>query len=476
MKTFRQADSRWGSHKYPSGGYTMANSGCGCTAVADIVSTNPKYSKYTPDTIRPYMIKEGFATRGHGTTWNGIRKTLEHYGFVVANPDTMTELFKLLEKGVYKYGVLLFGKGSRGGITWTAGGHYVAYSNYKVVNGKHYLYTHDPGGRHHDGWYCYETQMKGLVKNVWCCYLKDDKKDKTVTVTTNCIDISAYQGVISVDTFKKMKSDIPYCIIRSGYTSQSKFKMYEDKCFKKNIVNAHKAGMGIGIYHYSQATTVEEARKEAQFVLKTIAKYKSYITLPVAFDWEFGGRLSASKAKSNGKTKNGKICNAFCSIINSAGYIAMVYANLSTLNNYLPDDLYKSWKIWVAQYNTTCDYKHKYYLWQYTSSAKVSGISGNVDMSKTYPVEKTSKGEKYTGTFPTLPSDGYLKVGKKGKNVEYLQKFLIWAGYSVGSAGADGKFGSKTEQAVIDFQTDCGLVPDGLFGKKSLAAAKAYTK
>ena len=60
----------------------------------------------------------------------------------------------------------------------------------------------------------------------------------------------------------------------------------------------------------------------------------------------------------------------------------MVYANLSTFNNYIEDDIYKSWKIWIAQYNKTCDYKHKYYLWQYTSSGKVDGLSGRIDMNK----------------------------------------------------------------------------------------------
>lgn len=177
-KTFRQADSRWGSHKYPSGEYNLANSGCGCVSCADLIVSNPKYSKYTPEPIRKWMVKQGFAIRGQGTTWAGIKKTLEHYGLKAKWLDTMTELFKLLESG-YDCGILLFRAGTRGGVTWTSGGHYVAFSGYKVKNGKHYLYMRDPGPRHHDGWYCYETTMKGLVVNCWAASVPKNKKTIT---------------------------------------------------------------------------------------------------------------------------------------------------------------------------------------------------------------------------------------------------------------------------------------------------------
>lgn len=53
-----------------------------------------------------------------------------------------------------------------------------------------------------------------------------------------------------------------------------------------NIINAAAAGLNVGIYHYSQAISVSEAKKEAEFCLNTIKKYKSYINLPVFFDWE----------------------------------------------------------------------------------------------------------------------------------------------------------------------------------------------
>ena len=199
-KIYRQADSRWGKLKYPSGGYTVAGSGCGlCACVHNIIEI-PKYANYTPIDVRPYMVGQGFATKGHGTTWNGITKTLQHYGFGVATPNissSMSGAWAYLNKsGAPKQGVLLFKAGTRGGVRWTSGGHYVAFLNYKVQNGKHYFYTKDSGGRHHDGWYCYETTMRGLLPKIWIVTSKPD-------VPTVAKPTGKYSGTIPSATLKK---------------------------------------------------------------------------------------------------------------------------------------------------------------------------------------------------------------------------------------------------------------------------------
>lgn len=92
----------------------------------------------------------------------------------------------------------------------------------------------------------------------------------------------------------------------------------------------------------------------------------------------------------------------------------------------------------------------------------------------------TSKAEKktYAGTFPTLPSCGWLQRGDTGTQVKNLQKLLNWFG-NYGLA-VDGDFGIKTKNAVVDFQQ--AVFPndkkqwDGLFGKESLEKAKAVKK
>lgn len=223
-----------------------------------------------------------------------------------------------------------------------------------------------------------------------------------------CIDVSNWQGVITVDNWKKVKKTAPYVMIRCSLTyQQEKFKIEKDKSFVQNIKNANKAGMKIGVYHYSQAISIEEAQKEAAFVIKTIAPYKKYISLPVTIDWEFStkydekkkkyvdGRLNSAKAKKLGKTKCKKIIDAFCKAVKKEGYTPMVYANLSTLTNYISVKLKDSWKIWVAHYARSCGWKYKKYMWQYTEKAKVSGITGNVDMNYIYlPEPKTTAKKK----------------------------------------------------------------------------------
>lgn len=294
-------------------------------------------------------------------------------------------------------------------------------------------------------------------------------------MATKTADISAWQGSISMKTWQSNRASVPYVILRSSYTTQKGFNLYKDKVFDNNIKTAYQAGLKIGVYHYSQACNENEARKEAEFVVKKISQYKSYITLPVFFDWEFGGRLSSYIAKQKGKQGCKQICDAFCKVIKKAGYKTGVYANLSTLNAYLPSDLYKSWSIWVAQYNSKCNYKHPYIMWQYTSGGSMKGISGRIDLNWWYGTQPEPVPiSPYHGTFPTLPKRGWFSSGDKGQQVKYLQTFLNWyGGYGL---AVDGIVGRKTIQAVREYQGREKLKVDGAFGTESLKRAKVVRR
>ena len=208
---------------------------------------------------------------------------------------------------------------------------------------------------------------------------KPAKKPPKLYVPTEgdqCYDLSDHQGALSVDYFKGLKKKGINCVIlRSSYTKCAFFGLRVDAHFANNIKHAIKAGMHIGIYHFSSALSTTESKKEAKFCLQTIEPYMEHIDLPVAIDTEFGvktvdgdPRFTAKVAKKLGKTKMGAIAYAFTDVIKAAGYEPMVYANLSFFNNYFPADIRKKLKIWVAQYSNKCEYKYKYYLWQYTST------------------------------------------------------------------------------------------------------------
>lgn len=379
-KDFAQYDSRWGSKGYPKKPYTMAGNGCGATSCADIIVTNPKYKKITPDTIRKWMIKHGYAVAGHGTAWAGISACLKAYGFKVTNHPTMPEFFKAMAKGD-RCGIILFRAGTRGGVTWTTGGHFVSVSGYKYKNKKHYLYINDPYRRNHDGWYCYETTMMGLIPQVWSCYLPkaDPKTPETKEKKSKGFDISYWQGKHPKSDFvKAKKAGFDFVVIRTSYTASH--KMETDSCFSTNYKTAKATGMKIGVYHYSTAKTVSEAKLEAEYTMKVLGDRK--LDLPIFIDFEDSTQRKLSKEKSR------DVIMAFCNTVKKRGYKSGVYASYDFLTNHIaeiPSGTY----VWLAQY-PKATYKGRYNFHQYASNGAVAGF-GKVDVDYYYIGGKNQK-------------------------------------------------------------------------------------
>lgn len=387
-KTFKQADSRWGSKNYD--GSSMANSGCGPTAVADLAyAVN---SKITPWTVAKWMKEKGYAVKGWGTAWDGIPAAMKHFGLKdVKNVEKMTDIYDYLKKGYCA--VFLMSSGSRGGVTWTTSGHFIAVTGYKYQNKKHYFYTRDPGFRNHDGWFCYETQMKGLIPQVWVGRVGEAKPKKP---KYKVIDVSEHQGNID---WKKVKADgVVGAIIR--YADGN----HLDPCFDKNMKNAKAAGLHIGAYIYSRAKTKAGAEKEATRLFNACKKYSP--DLPLYID------LEASNLSKYANT----VANAFIAKMKALGGFAGVYANLNWWNNYLTKVTPPA--RWVAQYKkgiTKCEYNGPLGMWQYSNSGKVSGIKGRVDMDWLYV--------KYWEKKPTPPTPpkktNAQKIVDKAKEFAY---------------------------------------------------------
>lgn len=211
----------------------------------------------------------------------------------------------------------------------------------------------------------------------------DTKKDNVDLLPKKCIDVSYYQGKISKSNWQKIKSTCGYAICRASYTHQSRFKMEPDSTFATNFTNAKAAGLKVGAYHYSQAISVAEAKKEAEYLCAILAKYAKP-TFYVVCDFEYGDRLNSKIGK-----KASDIANAFCDVVKSHGYQPCIYANTLTLKSNLTNPKYP---VWVAQYASSCTYKKPKVMWQYTSRGRVDGIdakhtnngSANVDLSYVY--------------------------------------------------------------------------------------------
>ena len=167
---YKQTDSRWSSLAYPTKKSTFGGNGCGCCACVHVAMEQDSKSDWNPNSLRKYMCDKGYAVSGQGTTWNGITETLKYIGHsnvVKIWSQPMSEAWTELNKGD-RIGVILFNSSKApNGTRWTTGGHYVAFTDYKIKDGKHYFYCKDSGNRNHDGWYTYENSMKGCVSKVW---------------------------------------------------------------------------------------------------------------------------------------------------------------------------------------------------------------------------------------------------------------------------------------------------------------------
>ncbi|MEA4920728.1 MAG: GH25 family lysozyme [Clostridiaceae bacterium] len=200
------------------------------------------------------------------------------------------------------------------------------------------------------------------------------------------IDVSVHQGTI--DWQKVKKAGVHFAMIRvggRGYGMEG--NMYDDVNFQKNIEGAIAAGINVGVYYFSQAITVDEAKEEANYVLKKIQGYD--ISYPVVFDWE---RIGGNESRTYGLETDllCQIANTFCGMVKDAGYTPMIYFN--SYCGYIKYDLSKinQYGFWFARYSDTPGFYYNFQMWQYSDKGSVSGISGNVDLNLSF-VDYASK-------------------------------------------------------------------------------------
>ena len=98
------------------------------------------------------------------------------------------------------------------------------------------------------------------------------------------MDVSEFQGE-DTDWQQVKESGIDFVIVRLGYRAYGESGVLVlDDMFDQNVQGALSAGLEVGVYFFSQATTLSETVEEADFVLEHIRQYD--ITAPVVFDTE----------------------------------------------------------------------------------------------------------------------------------------------------------------------------------------------
>ena len=213
--------------------------------------------------------------------------------------------------------------------------------------------------------------VKAPLKRAKVLYEDVIRKHKS-SKTKIGIDVSKWQGEIDFDKLKAAK--VEFMMIRVGTQKDFKKDSRIDEYFKRNIEEAKRVGIPVGVYYFTYATSIKEAKEQAQWVKKQIAKYD--IDYPVVFDWEsfkYFNNLNISLYDLN------QLVKAFYDEMGS-DYSPMHYSSKYYLEHVWELD----YPVWLAHYTKNTDYKGEYRMWQLADTGRVAGIKGDVDINVEY--------------------------------------------------------------------------------------------
>ena len=200
-------------------------------------------------------------------------------------------------------------------------------------------------------------------------------------IAAHGLDISSWQGS-NVDFSVIKNAGYDYVILRAGTTNG------KDTLFESNYTKARAAGLDIGVYFYTYATTVAAAQTDADSFLKYISGKK--FEYPVYLDYEDESQQALSSSLSQ------QICLAFMGKLKAAGYLTGMYTGRYFANKLPMSTICADYDVWIAQYPKTgddCtddwkingyDYADDYGMYQYASKVYISGSIGPYDGNVCY--------------------------------------------------------------------------------------------
>lgn len=195
------------------------------------------------------------------------------------------------------------------------------------------------------------------------------------------IDVSFWQEGLDFKAAKAAGKD--FCIVRLGRSTMYGAQELDD-LFVHNINAAKAAGMDIGVYFYSTATTQWAARQEAQWLLQQLDTYLNGVELAAGIWYD----VEEETQKDLGAAALTSVVMAFINTMTAAGKYVGIYAGYDTLTNCMNvDDIPKYVPFWVSHYNAknyfAYEHPEKYCpIWQYSDSDYIAGV--NVDTNYRY--------------------------------------------------------------------------------------------
>ena len=243
------------------------------------------------------------------------------------------------------------------------------------------------------------------------------------------IDVSAWQGKIDWKTVADY--GMGFAILRITEAGN-----VVDSQFENNLAGCNKYNIPVGVYKYSYAMTIAEIQREARKVVSTLNGRR--IQFPVFLDLEHNNQ------RSLGSESVHKMADAFRESVEAAGYKFAIYCNVDWYENVICSHL-KKYDFWIARYPANDDGWLQERLrpdfgvgWQYSSKAKIPGISGTVDRNVFYKdySEETEKKEEttvnklqeHTKLGDYYANNGGTKPYLEKKSNAYLDDFTKNAG------------------------------------------------
>ena len=382
---YLQWDSKWKNVKYSThtSAQTIGNSGCGPSSMAMILATWEN-KKITPVECCAEAFNNGYRTYNSGTAWGYFKYVFKHHDCFEKYIETsnVSTLCASLREGA----LAVCSMNSNDGGYWTSGGHFIVARGCDDT----YIYANDPNKS--------ETPRKqksnkfqNCLKQAFIFYPKKEEEPEPTKVEEptrepteakvgdaivdtdfvaanpngKIIDISKWQGTIN---FNKLAPNVALVIARASCGSDKDVKIdeYAKAMMEHNIP--------FGVYCYSYAGDEAKAKDEAQKIVKYASKYNPLFYIMDAEEAKITNasiKAFAAELRKQTKAKIG------CYVAHHR-YNDYKYSKLQDLFDFT----------WIHRYgsnNGTIEgaTKPAYFcdLWQYTSTGKIDGISGNVDMN-----------------------------------------------------------------------------------------------
>ncbi len=195
------------------------------------------------------------------------------------------------------------------------------------------------------------------------------------------IDVSAFQHDIDWNAVKA--SGVDFAMLRLGYRGWGKKgTLVEDEYIQQNLQGTAAAGIPIGVYFFSQATTLDEVYEEIEFMLDILGDYK--LDYPIVLDWEVA---NPTEGRTQGVTRRmlTDMLRYFCDEMSGRGFDPMIYFNWTQASRMLYLNELEDYPFWLALYQDRMTFPFRVEMWQYTSEGRVPGIEGDVDINLYIP-------------------------------------------------------------------------------------------